>query len=300
LIQATDGRAVLFNPFTLKSMLIPLLRKPKVAQFVKWSVYSLLLVNFVVYMIDDWQAYNASLSDSAAINKILETFSDSIDMAAWVVLVILFELETYVLADRVLEDSAIRLVKLVRVLCYVLVIYAAYGFTANALDNFKITPLPEITDLCSPEVEGRFLQINIVDYEEIAAENCASISNDSAFFKIDVNVSLIGASVVRHVQNMGWVDISNAYVWILVVLLIELEVLLQEADRFRSRLLTRVRLVKTTLYLVLFINAGIWLSTGYPIYAWDAFLWIVGFWAIELNLATWEQERVAELGLQQA
>jgi len=289
----------LVYPYTLKSILVPLLRKPKVAQFVKWSVYSLLLVNFVVYMIDDWQAYSAALSDSAAINKILETFSDSIDMAAWVVLVILFELETYVLADRVLEDSTIRLVKLIRVACYVMVVYAAYGFTANALDNFKITPLPEITDLCSPSVEGRFLQTNIVDFEAIAAENCASISNDSAFFKIDVNVSLIGESVLRHVQNMGWVDISNAYVWILVVLLIELEVFLQEADRFGSRLLTQVRLVKTTLYLVLSINAGIWFATGYPIYAWDAFLWIVGFWAIELNLASWEQERVAELGIQQ-
>lgn len=295
--QATNGKAALFYPYTLKSMLIPLLKKPRVAQIVKWSVYSLLLVNFVVYMIDDWQAYRAALADSAGMDKILETFSDSIDMAAWVVLVMLFELETYVLPNKVFEGSTIKFIKLIRIICYVMVVYAAYGFTANALDNFKITPLPEITDLCSPTLKGRFLQINIVDFEAIVPENCASISNDSVFFKIDVNVSLIGESVLHHVQKMGWVDISNAYVWILVVLLIELEVYLQEADRFRSHLLTQVRRIKTTLYLVLFLNAGIWFYTGYPIYTWDALLWIVGFWAIELNLANREQERVTGLGV---
>ena len=56
-----------------------------------------------------------------------------------------------------------------------------------------------------------------------------------------------------------------------------------------------VRLVKTFFYGVLIIDAVIWAATGYPIYAWDAFLWIFGFWAIELNLAEWEQERVEEL-----
>jgi hypothetical protein len=30
-------------------------------------------------------------------------------------------------------------------------------------------------------------------------------------------------------------------------------------------------------------------------YAWDAILWIFGFWMIELNLLEWEQGRVREL-----
>ena len=56
-----------------------------------------------------------------------------------------------------------------------------------------------------------------------------------------------------------------------------------------------VRILKTVLYGELIINAVIWGATGYPIYAWDAFLWIFGFWAIELNLAEWEKERIEEL-----
>jgi hypothetical protein len=40
-----------------------------------------------------------------------------------------------------------------------------------------------------------------------------------------------------------------------------------------------------------------WFFYGYALYTWDAFLWIFGFWAIELNLAEWEQERLKELSV---
>ena len=48
--------------------------------------------------------------------------------------------------------------------------------------------------------------------------------------------------------------------------------------------------MKTLFYLGLIGNGVIWAFDGYPQYAWDAFLWIFGFWALELNLAAWEQE----------
>jgi hypothetical protein len=52
---------------------------------------------------------------------------------------------------------------------------------------------------------------------------------------------------------------------------------------------------KTLCYAILIGNGVIWFFTGYYLYTWDAFLWIFGFWAIELNLAEWEQERLEEL-----
>jgi hypothetical protein len=97
---------------------------------------------------------------------------------------------------------------------------------------------------------------------------------------------------------MGLVDICNAFVWLIVVILIEIEVWLQTIDRFSSPLLTATRQVKTLFYLVLMGNGIIWLFGSYYLYTWDAFLWIFGFWAIELNLAEWEIERVHELRTQ--
>ena len=73
-------------------------------------------------------------------------------------------------------------------------------------------------------------------------------------------------------------------------MLIEVEVFLASRDRFQNRALNRVRVSKTFFYLVLIGVMLVWLFTGYYLYSWDAFLWIFGFWAIELNLAEWEQE----------
>ena len=47
-------------------------------------------------------------------------------------------------------------------------------------------------------------------------------------------------------------------------------------------------------------NAITWGLNDYYLYAWDSFLWICGFWAIEFNLAYWEQERLKELAAEGA
>ena len=297
---STEDSVLAFHPYTVKTLLIPLLKQRRVAQVVKWSVYSLLLVNFGIYAVDDWQVYIAAVSSDATFDKGLETFATTIDMTAWVGLVILLEFETYILPDEAFEDWRIKVVRFLSSICYVMIIYAAYGFTVNTLDNYKIAPIPGVTDVCDVKSDGLYLQINIIDFEKITPENCASLSDDSEFLKIDQNISLIGRSVLGHVQNMGWVDVVNAIFWIIVVLLIELEVALQNADRFGSRSLELIRAIKTFFYAVLWVNAGIWAATGYPVYAWDAMLWIAGFWAIELNLAEWELDRVQELAAVQS
>ncbi len=127
------------------------------------------------------------------------------------------------------------------------------------------------------------------------AGNCATLSADTRFYTLDGEVALVPESLLPHIQLMGWLDISNSYVWIFVVALIEAEVWLQTRDRFASTRLLVVRSVKTLAYLVLIGNGVTWALHGYYLYAWDAFLWIFGFWAIEFNLAYWEQERLKEL-----
>jgi hypothetical protein len=113
--------------------------------------------------------------------------------------------------------------------------------------------------------------------------------------RIENEVSVIDTSSLPAVQFLSWIDVVNGFVWIVVVLLIEVEIHLQWEDRFAGRLLRAVRASKTLCYAILIGNGIVWLLTGYYLYTWDAFLWIFGFWAIELNLAEWEQERLEEL-----
>ncbi len=269
--------------------------RPQIARVIKYCVYFALIINFGFYISDDYLAYKAALPANAPLADILQQFSTTIDMAAWIGLVFLFELETHALSDEAFEGWIPKALHAARLICYTSIAYAAFGYTAESLENFEVSSVVGINNICQLADQGRSLQTDVITYVEITTENCAGLSTDNAFFRISDELSVIDGSTLKHVQWMGWIDIDNAFVWIIVVLLIELEVWLQETDRFSSRALTVARQAKTFLYLVLIVNGIIWLMTSYFLYAWDAFVWIVGFWAIELNLAEWEQERLQEL-----
>jgi hypothetical protein len=280
---------------SIESMLVPLLTRPRVAQAVKWTVYSLLIINGLIYFYHDYNAYRSAVASDAAWSEFFEAFVTSIDMFAWLALVFVFELETYILTDEAYKGWIPRLLVAVRVLCYAMIFYSAYGYTINTLDNYETTEVAGLTDLCEVTDQGRYLQLDVIEFVEITAENCADISVGPPYYQIDVDVSLIDAKSLKHVQWIGWPDISNAFAWLFIVFLIEVEVWLQTKDRFGSRALKVTRQVKSAFYGVLLINVAIWAFTGYGLYAYDSLLWIVGFWAIELNLVEWEQERLEEL-----
>lgn len=281
--------------FSIKSILVPLLKRPRIAQLVKWVVYCSLIINFGIYLYDDWAAFHSSLPDDAPLSDVLERFTTSVDMLAWLGLVFLFELETYVLPDEAFTPRVMKAFLVARVICYVSIFLAAYGYTVETLENYEITPADGVTDLCQIADQGKFLQTDTINYVEITSENCADVATGPEFFTIANEVSLIDAPTLAHVQWQGWIDVVNAYVWLIVVALIEIEVWLQGQDRFSSRLMKPVRQIKSLGYVILSGNAALWAATGYPMYGWDAFLWIFGFWAIELNLAEWELDRVKEL-----
>ena len=270
--------------FTIKSLLVPLLTRPRVAQVVKWTVYLALIVNFGLYAYDDWMVYRSVLAPGAPWPDIFEQFATTIDMAAWLGLVFLFELETYALPDDAFKGWVTKAIHTVRAVCYVGVAYAAYGYTVNTLDYYDYVEAAGLAGLCQIADQDRSLQLDTITYLPITDENCASISTGAPFYQKVGEMSVIDAPALDHVQKLSWVDVANAFVWLVVVLLIEIEIRMQAADRFGSRALKPFRILKTIFYGELIINAVIWGVTGYPIYAWDAFLWIFGFWAIELNL----------------
>ena len=281
--------------FLVKRWLVPLLVRPRVAHAIKYIVYAGLLLMFASYIRDDLLAFRSTLPPDAALLDVILTFSTTIDMFGWVALVALFELETYAISEEAWTRAMERTIHVLRILCYALVAWAAYGYTVEALETFNVTPIAGVSRACDMADQGIWVQIDVIEYVEVSTANCDGLSGDSAFYRIEGEVAAIGATVLAHIQALGWIDILNAYVWIIVVLLVEAEVRLQSADRFSSPVLKRVRQFKTLFYLVLIGNSLVWLYYGYYTYTIDAFLWIFGFWAIELNLAEWEQDRLEEL-----
>lgn len=280
--------------FSLKRILAPLLTRPKVALAVKCVVYGILLYNFNQFFQDNVSAYTNSLAADARLSDILETFSDTIDTLAWLGLVFLLELETNVLSDEVLDNWLGSLLRAVRFVCCVLIAYAAYGYTAEALSNFKYTERTDISTLCEVVDQDIALQTDSAKFSKITAENCQQLSANPPFMQIENKVSLIDARTLSWIQKVDFIDVVNAFFWLVVVALIEIEIRLQWSDQFGSKL-QRVQQVKFACYGVLWLCVFAWWYGGYVLYGVDALVWIAGFWAIELNLTQWEEERREEL-----
>ena len=173
------------------------------------------------------------------------------------------------------------------------------GFTTMNLGvtrHADVTRADDVPELCAVADQGIAIQTNQWEFIDITSENCTSLSDGGPYYRVANEVSLVDESLLGHLRFQGWVDVQNAIVWLIVVFLIEVEIWLQNRDRFSGRTTNNVRTAKSLFYAVLIFNILIWFYQGYPRYAWDAFLWIFGFWAIELNLAEWELERREELG----
>jgi len=90
------------------------------------------------------------------------------------------------------------------------------------------------------------------------------------------------------------IDVVNAGTWLTVVLLLEVEVYLQLKDKLTSRMLFAAKYIKGVFYLILLYCAIYWGLKSSFLDFWDAFLWLVAFVFIELNIFQWNAETEEE------
>jgi hypothetical protein len=86
-----------------------------------------------------------------------------------------------------------------------------------------------------------------------------------------------------------WLDVVNSAVWLLVVLVLELDVRLQARGRWQDATLMASNALKPALYTLLLLAAIYWGIKGDFVDFWDAFLWLLAFVFIELNLFGWRR-----------
>jgi hypothetical protein len=98
-----------------------------------------------------------------------------------------------------------------------------------------------------------------------------------------VAATAVVAAAVGYVDDAAWLDAANAWLWIAVVVLLELQV------RFARALAGDIGLVRTIaamLYLALAALVIVWAWRGEWFDAYDAALWLVAFVTIEMKMLT--------------
>lgn len=259
-------------------------------QVFKYSVYGLLSLNVALFFIEEYAAIPHRFADGFGLGEVIEGFAATIDTLAWVTLLLMFELETWVLDDRQVTPRVRLTLHTLRAVCYGFIVYAFYGYLSKLLYLYSAMPLPGVADLCTLVRDGWAYAIDLDEYESLTVENCAGFSAASEFLQFRGLSAAVDAAGYTEILRLAWVDVINSGVWLLVVALLETDVRLQERGRLAGGLLRASTLSKYLLYTVLLLACLYWGVKGDFVDFWDAFLWLVAFVFIELNVFEWRRE----------
>jgi len=256
----------------------------------KYTVYVLLAINIFLFFAREYRAALLQFADGIAPADLIEAFASTIDTAAWVILLLLFELETRVLDDRLFTPTVTWLLRLFRALCYTAIVYAFYGYVANLIFTYAAVPLPGIDDLCTLVTDGWFWTETLDQYAALSTSNCGAVTSASEFQRFPGMDAAVDHATLTKVRGLAWIDAVNGAVWILVVVLLEIDVWLQKHGRYEGFAFRASYALKAMLYGTLACAVLFWMWQGEFKDWWDALLWLVAFVFIELNVFQWHEE----------
>ncbi|GHD33833.1 hypothetical protein [Parahalioglobus pacificus] len=253
---------------------------------VKYITYLLLCFNVYLFLDEELKALEHTFTGGFELSQLIQVFASTIDTAAWVVLLLLFELETSVLDDSRLRGGLKWVLFAIRSVCYAAIVWAFTGYCAEWLTLHTVTPLPG-TDLCTQLGQGWSLLIDIDEYEVLTAANCGVGTDIYQITGFDI---VVDGPALQAAQWLAWTDVINAGAWILVVILLEVEVYLQLKGALTAAVMSVTKYFKYVLYATLFAAAAYWGYAGDFLDFWDASLWLFAFIFIELNVFEWQFE----------
>ena len=266
-------------------------------QVFKYSIYVLVTANMYFFMEEEILAYPIRYPNGIAINEIYEGFAASIDTAAWLILLWLLELETYILDDNKITKSVKTSLLAIKVFCYGFIVYSFFGYCANLIFFYNNDTLIQANNLCDLVPDKWSYSVSINEYVPIDLVNCNQLSSSSNFIKFNDMQAIVDQNGLTEIIRLGWIDVINAGVWIIVVLIIEINIILVEKNRYLSLSNKISFLSKYLLYPILFFNAFYWGIKGDFIDFWDAFLWLIAFIFIELNIIQWDDDKNTNEGV---
>lgn len=266
----------------------------RVYTFFKYAVYALLTVNIYIFFAEEWAAASHRFANGIHPGQIIEGFSATIDTAAWVVLLLMFELETHVLADHHFTRRVTWGLHSLRAICYAFIVYAFYGYLTKLSFVFGVDLAPGVSNLCALVADQWAYAIDYEEYTVITANNCAEFSTATVFYQFPGMDVLVDQTGKTELTRLAWVDVINSAVWLLVVMVLEIDVRLQDRELLKGLALRASNISKYILYSALFLAAIYWGFKGDFVDFWDAFLWLVAFIFIEMNVFEWQQESLQQ------
>lgn len=255
----------------------------------KYAIYALLIQNVYWFFTEESAAADVRFNAGVTLGQIIEVYAATIDTLAWVVLLLTFELETYVLHYHHVKKLVAWSLQSLRVISYACIVYAFYGYISKLIGFNNVVPLEGVSDLCIL-VGSWSYSMGLDEYVAITRTNCHSFSSGTLFYQLPGMNAVVDAGGMVTSKALAWVDVINAAAWLLVVLVLEIDVYLEKNTSFSGVALKTNNAIKIFLYSVLLLTAIFWGVNGQIFDFWDACLWLIAFFFIELNIVEWHKE----------
>lgn len=261
----------------------------KIQQAVKWTVYILLIINFVFYFIEDARRAAYTLHSGSTFLDLTGAFATTIDESAWFILLAMFEMETYIFDDDKLKGWLGKVLHGARLICILMIAHTVYAFVTVVTDLQPTVAVENVTSLCELNGEGLSYVYNL-EYTDINTDTCGTLSSASEFYRVGIDPVVSDIGGLNLERDLALADLMEAVLWVLVLGSIEIAVRLQGRGITNGGLITAAKYSTVFIYASL-IGIGIyWATLSHWLYLWDELVWIGGFAAIGMNLSEWREE----------
>jgi len=261
----------------------------KIQQVLKWTVYTLLLINFAFYIGEDWNRIAYTLTAESTILNWTAEFATSIDYVGWILLLCMLELETYVLEDEDWKGWVAYAVRGVRFGCYAMIAHTLYAAVLATINLQPTVAVENVSDLCGMVDENVSYVYNL-EYTDVTIETCSALSAETELYWVESGLIVTDKVGLELERVLGWVDLWEVILWLLILLAIETVVRLQDRGITEGVILSVANSLKILMYLVLIAFGIYWAALSHWLYLWDELLWVAGFTAIEMNITKWRDE----------
>ena len=218
---------------------------PRWFQLIKYSVYALLALNVWLFLQEELTTTAHLFEEGISGELLIQAFSATIDTLAWVILLLMFELETYQLPDEVIKGKVKWSLHGLRVVCYLFIGYACYGYVVEMLYYYEVSALA-VANPCSLVGQDYSIMVKLDEFIELSAESCGMLEGE--LWQLGAAPVVVDADQLQVTRWLAWTDVINSATWILVVLLLEFDVQMQLRGSYTGRVLLVSKLFKVALY----------------------------------------------------
>jgi len=257
--------------------------------WIKAALYALLLANFGYYLFEDWSRTSFSLTDAASFYDWVREFNTSLDEVAWFTLLLIFELETYVLDESGWSPGLARIVLAIKLIAFCLIGHTLYvNFTALT-EILGPVSASAGSDLCDLADTGQSWLFNL-DYTLITPETCDVLPQAPQYWEIPGEPVVTSSAGLDLARRLAWCDFMETAAWLSVGASMETAIRITDRRVTSGYAVTALGWLKFGLYALILALGIYWAYCGHWVYLWDELLWIFGFAFLEVNLDGWREE----------